>query len=67
MRKPVRWTATWIKDWDVTERCFDGSWKPARPICVGGMAILQRIKLAFLVFIGRYDVLDWEDDDGGTT
>lgn len=63
MRKPTRWTPTSIKDWDATEEYIDGCWRPARPICVGGLAILQRIKLSFLVFIGRYDVLEWDSHD----
>lgn len=36
-----------------------GKWTPARPLSIGGLWI--RIKLAFGVFTGRYDALDWED------
>ena len=40
----------------------DGRWLPARPINVN--TALTRFKLAWGVFIGRYDALDWEDDIG---
>lgn len=34
-----------------------GRWVLARPLSVGG--IWTRIKLAFGVFVGRYDALEW--------
>jgi hypothetical protein len=37
-------------------------WVPCRPMSWPGLGLVTRIKLAFGVFIGRYDVLDWEED-----
>ncbi len=37
-------------------------WIPVRPESPWGFnTIKQRIKLAYLVFIGRYDAFDWEN------
>ncbi len=43
-----------------TTKCVDGSWIPVRPMSIGG--VLKRLKLAWFVFIGRYDALDWEEE-----
>ena len=34
-------------------------WIPARPLRYAGF--FYRVKIAWLVFKGRYDALDWED------
>lgn len=39
---------------------INGKWVPARPM--GYDSILHRIRLAFYVFIGRYDALVWPED-----
>lgn len=38
-----------------------GQWTPARPLSYGGIGLFKRIRLAWGVFTGRYDALDWED------
>ncbi|WP_144106798.1 hypothetical protein [Paraburkholderia sp. BCC1886] len=35
-------------------------WQPVRPVCYWGVQLLRRIRISFLVFIGRYDALDWK-------
>lgn len=35
----------------------DGRWVPARPISGGGM--FDRIRLAWMVFVGKADALRW--------
>lgn len=51
-----RYTAQQIKDWDVSR---GPRWIPCRPVTFWKLTI--RIRLAWGVFIGRYDALDWED------
>ncbi len=38
-----------------------GNWVPARPL--GRYSIVSRIKLAWNVFLGRYDAMRWPSDD----
>lgn len=70
MRVPeARW-ARELQNWTVMERCrpadFEAmnpgsslGWRPARPIGAHGFRLFRRLKLAFLVFAGRYDALRW--------
>jgi len=34
-------------------------WVPAKPINYDGIDLFHRIKCAWLVFIGKYDALEW--------
>lgn len=45
---------------EIQTQYSDGSWGPARPI--GLDTIPNRIKLAWKVFTGKYDVLEWPDN-----
>lgn len=38
----------------------DGRWVPARPEPWRGLMLRRRIKAAWLVFTGRADVIQWE-------
>ena len=49
-----------IKKWDIHNRVGDRL-TPSRPLSHSGINIYTRIKLAWSVFIGKYDALDWED------
>ena len=62
MRAPMLHTALQlhiVHEWwgHPSGRCL-----PARPLNVNGLP--SRIKLAWGVFTGRYDAVDWEDCDG---
>jgi hypothetical protein len=60
MRYPQVYTARAIQRWDV-EMSLDGkSYTPARPLSLN-RSIFKRLLLAWKVFTGRYDILDWED------
>lgn len=61
MRNPSIYTAEAIRKWDDDTETKNGKWIPARPLGWQGIRLFHNIKLAFLVFIGKYDVLDWED------
>jgi len=50
-----------IKNWDSQIEVKKGIWIPARPI-TGGFSFWWRFKLAYDVFIGKYDALNWQDD-----
>ena len=39
----------------------DGYWTPVRPLGLYGLNLRWRIRLAWRVFIGRYDALQWRD------
>ena len=50
-------TAKQIRQWDCdTEK--DGQWIPARPVKLG---LVDRVKSAWFVLIGKCDALDWQD------
>lgn len=51
----MKYTAQQIKEWDVAKA---PTWTPARP--ENRLSLLGRIKLAWGVVTGRYDVVDWE-------
>lgn len=51
-----------IKNWDV-DVCDNGMIKPARPLNSKFITLRQRINSAWLVLIGTYDALDWEDHE----
>ncbi len=60
MRNPTIYTASSLRNWDCDTN-KNGRWIPARPLGWQGIRWLHNLKLAFLVLIGKYDVLDWED------
>lgn len=37
-----------------------GAWIPARPMSYPGFNLMRRLRIAFLVFIGEYDALEWD-------
>lgn len=68
MNVPNIYDASKFDPWTTTERYIAGSHKdgstfyaarPARPLGFQGLFLIMRLKLAWRVFIGRYDVLDW--------
>ena len=63
MRNPDVYRVRQIKIWDVSEQRKNGEYFPARPLPFYGCRLFENLKLAYLVFIGRYDILDWEDYD----
>jgi hypothetical protein len=62
MRNPNLYTVRQIKKWDIDRNTETGSYIPARVLPYFGFRLFRNIKLAFYVFIGRYDALDWEDN-----
>lgn len=61
MRQPNRYSALDIKQWDVSTK-QKGIWIPARTVGHNMRGWAYRWKLAYLVLIGKYDALDWEDN-----
>jgi len=61
MRQPIIYTAETIKNWDIDKNTVSGKWIPARPYGHNLFSLFYRFKLIFLVFIGKYDVLNWEE------
>jgi len=45
-----------------TENWVPGYWIPVRPIITTKVRFVERLKIAWCVFIGKYDALDWEDN-----
>jgi hypothetical protein len=48
-----------IKFCAVSEEYEPGKWRISRPYGYKGLFIWQRLNFAWMVFIGRYDVLNW--------
>ena len=64
MRVPSRFTMADIKQYDTFYKdVITATFKPYR--CVGwhGFYLIRRLKLAWKVFKGEYDVLDWEHNE----
>ena len=56
------YTARQIKKWDVDCKITGTeTWIPARPEYI--YSFVNRLKAAFGVITGKYDVLDWEQDE----
>lgn len=67
MRNPEKYTAQEISESNnfiayrnATDKNGE-KWIPARPLGWQGFRTFHNIKLAWLVYIGKYDILDWED------
>lgn len=52
------YTPTQLRRWDCGAN-INGRWIPARPLRCD--SIWYRLKIAYLVFTGKYDALDWEN------
>lgn len=51
-----------IKDWDVQSSADGNKWIPARPMFMNNLhSGIRRSKAAWMVLIGKFDALDWED------
>lgn len=59
------WTPESLREW--TDSCSgqkpDGSWGPIRPVLFWGLCLRRRCKLAWRVFTGKADVLEWDSHD----
>ena len=54
------YTAKEIKHWEA-DCSVDGKvWLPARPVTLWSF---ERVKLAWLVLIGKLDALDWQESE----
>jgi hypothetical protein len=65
MRIPLVYQASEIVNWHVAEEYEPGKWRPAR--CCGFwnlQHIRQQFKVAWRVFIGKYDALNWGETSG---
>lgn len=62
MRTPVVYSADDIKCWDTQTAGTNGLWTQARPMSNPGINLRKRISAAWIVFIGRADVLVWLGD-----
>lgn len=61
LRVPSRFTMDDIKSYDVFYLdAITKTFKPARSIGWRGFFLIRRLTLAWKVFKGEYDVLDWE-------
>lgn len=55
-------TAQEIKNTSVTTENKKGQWVPVRSESHTVDSFLYRVKLAWGVFTGKYDALDWQED-----
>ena len=61
---PTVYTASEIATWHVSEEYEPGKWRPARPCAIGGFRLTQRIRIAWSVFTGRNDAVNWGATSG---
>jgi hypothetical protein len=54
----MEYKANEIKNWDCNAN-VKGKWILARPVQI--YSFTRRLKLAWYVFIGKYDALDWDN------
>lgn len=64
MRNPTVYSASEIATWHVSEEYEPGKWRPARPWPWYGHQWRYRLRLAWRVFTGQYDALNWGDNSG---
>lgn len=64
MRLPSVFTASEIARWTVAEEHEPGRWRPARCCAINHREWRFRLRLAWRVFTGRYDALNWEEGSG---
>lgn len=70
MKMPNVFTAQALKDWDVEMKIERPSailgpkdiWVPARPESLSGLNLVQRLRVAWAVFTGKYDAVDWDPE-----
>ena len=61
MRTPQVFTASEIANWHVSEEVEPLKWRPARPCGFYGFRhSITRIRIAWRVFVGKYDALNWQ-------
>lgn len=66
-RVPLVYTASEIVRWTVSQEYAPGKWRPARPCGFCSFSwdhLKMRFKIAWHVFIGRYDALNWQGTGG---
>lgn len=56
---PGVFTPQQLRDWDVSVSYDGKNYVPGRPLGWQGLCLIRRLKLAWGVFTGRYDVLMW--------
>lgn len=56
---PNVFTPEQLRTWSVSCEGSNGVWVAARPLGWQGWSLRRRLKLAWGVFTGRYDVLKW--------
>jgi len=58
----AKFTANEMKNWDTSTPDKMGRYVPARPLNYQLDGFVNRLKLAWKVFTGKCDVLDWQED-----
>lgn len=65
MRVPLVYTASEVVNWHVSEQDEKGKWRPARPCPFWSFRhIRQQFRIAWAVFIGELDALQWGESSG---
>jgi len=60
-------TASEIATWHIAEEFEPGKWRPARSCPIYGWRFMERLRVAWRVFTGQYDALNWEEQSGEWT
>ena len=59
MRTPQVYAASSLKSWDADREIHQGVWVPARPMGLPGFNLVKRLTIAWNVFIGKWDAVEW--------
>jgi hypothetical protein len=62
MRTPQLFWTHQIRNTNMWTETKRRGWVPARPLGFQGIALRTRLRLAWAVFTGKYDVLRWESE-----
>lgn len=63
MRIPDLYSVSDLRNHPVDTQLPSGDWVPARPMGLHGLHLVWRLRFAWLVFVGRYDVVRWSLDE----
>lgn len=64
MRMPTVYTAREIHQWHIEEEYEPNKWRPARCCAYFGLRLRTRLRMCWLVFTGKCDVLSWGNTSG---
>lgn len=63
MKVPIVFNIYDLHDWKLTTKASDGNIYFDRPAWFTGLHVFMRLKVAWLVFVGKLDAVKWNHPD----